>query len=77
MLDSKSALIFCISVAFSLLSASVPQVVAMVPKVPILLPITVAETSNPAEMRAPKSDMIVVFSKLIRLSLLLTGCFSR
>lgn len=52
--DNKSALIFCMRVAFSLLSASVPQVVAIVPNVPILLPMTVAETSNPAEIRAPK-----------------------
>lgn len=53
-LDNKSALIFCINVAFSLLSASVPQVVAIVPNVPILFASTVADTSKPAEISAPE-----------------------
>jgi hypothetical protein len=50
-LDNKSALIFWMRVAFSLRSASVPHVV---PKVPMLLPKTVADTSNPAETNAPE-----------------------
>lgn len=45
--ESRSALILCTRVAFSLRSASVPQVLASVQ-----LP-TVAETSKPADTRAP------------------------
>lgn len=60
MLDRRSALILCIKVAFSLLSASVPHVV---PRVPILLP-TVADTSNPAEIKAPEVFLVSGFSSI-------------
>lgn len=79
-LDNKSALIFCINVAFSLLSASVPHVVPNVPmwfslKAPRLLT-TVADTSNPAEIKAP--DVFLEFgfsSKYISLGGLLYFLF--